>query len=114
MAFSTGIGEHSGLTSPPEEILFVSETSPLQHVERQMRSSSGGDRLHQAIAVNNVSAPMSSYPIRPPHRPAAEPTEFTIEVSSDGFHRKVRRMATALSDILASLKSCFACVLSSV
>ncbi|KAF9731880.1 RNA-binding protein [Paraphaeosphaeria minitans] len=83
MAFSTGIGERSGLRSPREESSFASLnlTSPLRAVGSQMASSSASDargQLHRRFTTNNIptlSTPLS--PIGQQRRQAAEPTDFT-------------------------------------
>ncbi|OAG11068.1 ARM repeat-containing protein [Paraphaeosphaeria sporulosa] len=91
MAFSTGIGERSGLRSPREESSFASLnlTSPLRAVGSQMGSSSASDargQLHRRFTTNNIptlSTPLS--PIGQQRRQAAEPTDFTTTTAT--YHK---------------------------
>jgi hypothetical protein len=90
MAFSTGIGDRSGLRSPREEQSFAALglTSPLRssNFGSQAASSSAGDvrgQLHRRFTTNNIptlNTPLS--PIGQQRRQAAEPAEFTTAVRS--------------------------------
>lgn len=90
MAFSTGIGDRSGLRSPREEQSFATLglTSPLRssNFGPQAASSHAGDgrgQLHRRFTTNNIPTlnnPLS--PIGQQRRQAAEPAEFTTAVRS--------------------------------
>ncbi|OSS48130.1 hypothetical protein B5807_06383 [Epicoccum nigrum] len=85
MAFSTGIGDRSGLRSPREEqssFAGLGLTSPLRSTfGSQAASSNASDvrgQLHRRFTTNNiptVNTPLS--PIGQQRRQAAEPQEFT-------------------------------------
>lgn len=96
MAFSSGMGDRSGLKSPREESAFASLASPLRAVGSQMASSSSDARgqLHRRFTTNNIptlSTPLS--PIGQQRRQAAEPTEFTTAVRTAVSLSRVLRVA---------------------
>ncbi|KAF2274169.1 ARM repeat-containing protein [Westerdykella ornata] len=80
MAFSTGIGDRSGLRSPRDESPFGPLTSPLRTVGSQLPSGSTDGRgiLTRRFTMNTVptlNTPLS--PIGLQRRQAAEPQEYT-------------------------------------
>lgn len=99
MAFSTGIGDRSGLRSPREDsFASLGLTSPLRSsVGTQFGSGPGHDvrgQLQRRFTTNNIptlNTPLS--PIGQQRRQAAEPPEFTTAVrSSHVFPRRIHKL----------------------
>ena len=119
MAFSTGIGDRSGLRSPREEqssFAGLGLTSPLRSTfGSQAASSNASDvrgQLHRRFTTNNiptVNTPLS--PIGQQRRQAAEPQEFTTAVRSRPFwcQKLVPRDAVAYGPVLCA-SMCFICM----
>jgi hypothetical protein len=121
MAFSTGIGDRSGLRSPREEqssFAGLGLTSPLRSTfGSQAASSNASDvrgQLHRRFTTNNiptVNTPLS--PIGQQRRQAAEPQEFTTAVRSRPLwcQKLVPRGAAACGSVLCALvcSMCMAC-----